>query len=382
LSHFGRDVDADALAQEMTFNGTAMWRVKDWLEQHDLIAKPFIANGGIAEKLLKNHLPFVLNVKSIYYYHSMAAVGVDETAGVLLVHDPSHIRMDKMLLSELEKREAPYGLEALAIVPVKDAHRLDLIDDIDSEPFSAYLQYQKVYQTQGPKKGRKIINDLKGRYPGHPFVLRMAAIDLHDSGRPVLAIQRQVTLLKRYPDCEHIRQELLNSLYRTGNKGLIRKVLAQIVLKKRLPGIRATQKWQYPPAEYMAQYAAQVGMVKSENATAVQMLWDAIEREPIHAGSYHALGDLHRQEGDFKKSILPYRCAATLELENHHYARGYLDALAKVGLFKEGIDFLKRRTEKLGGSVAGGQVWMTLIDAYEDYGYPDEAIDARSGSSC
>jgi tetratricopeptide (TPR) repeat protein len=160
------------------------------------------------------------------------------------------------------------------------------------------------------------------------------------------------------------------------------KVLAQIVLKKRLPGIRATQKWQYPPAEYVAQYAAQVGMVKSENATALQMLWDAIEREPIHAGSYHALGDLHRQEGDFKKSILPYRCAATLELENHHYSRGYLDALAKVGLFKEGIDFLKRRTEKLGGSVAGGQVWMTLIDAYEDYGYPDEAIDARSGSSC
>ncbi|MGD9214618.1 MAG: hypothetical protein PVJ84_07390, partial [Desulfobacteraceae bacterium] len=158
------------------------------------------------------------------------------------------------------------------------------------------------------------------------------------------------------------------------------KVLAQIVLKKRLPGIRATQKWQYPPAEYVAQYAAQVGMVKSENATAVQMLWDAIEREPIHAGSYHALGDLHRQEGDFKKSILPYRCAATLELENHHYARGYLDALAKVGLFKEGIDFLKRRTEKLGGSVAGGQVWMTLIDAYEDYGYPDEAIHAMSAA--
>lgn len=378
LGRFGADIDDDALAEALTYSGTALWRVADWLEQQGFGVKPFIADGPLARELLRNDLPFVVMVKSVHMYHAMAAVGLDETAGVLLVHDPGYPRLDKMLLAELGKDEAPYGLEALAIVPAGHRQLLDLIPDAASEPIRALIQYNKIRTTVGPTQAAPILDAMNTRMDGHPFTRRLAALHAGLMGQPAAAIKIQEALLQQYPANEHLLQELLGSLYKTGNRRLIRKVLARIVLKKRLPGIRASQTWQYPPAEYVAQYANYAGMVKTGLGQAVQLLWEAIEREPAHAASYHTLADLHTHDGNTRKSILPFRCAATLEIENHHYARAYLDALAKEGRLAEGFAFLKQRTERLGSSVAGGEVWATLIDAHEDYGYPDAAIIAMN----
>lgn len=376
LGGFGIRVDADALAEELTYHGTAIWRIVDWLQQHDLRVKPFVADGNLSKTLLKNNLPFVLSIKTVYHYHAMAAVGLDEAADVILIHDPSSTRMDKILLSDIGKDEFPLGPEAIAIVPKSEAHLLDLIPDAASEPYRFYLRFQKIRETRGHKVGQGLIEELKKDYPNHPFALRMEAIHLEFMGKPGSAIKLQRKLLKQFPASDHLRQDLLSSLYRTGNRSLLRNVLSQIVLKKRMPGIRATQEWRYPPAEYVAQYATYSGMVKTGYDSAVEMLWNAIAHEPGHAGSYHVLGDVHRQEGNYSRSILPYRCAASLELENNHYARAYLDALYRDNRLMEGLEFLCRRTEKLGETVAGGQVWATQIDAYEDYGYPDKAIAA------
>ncbi len=382
LGRFGQTIDSDRLADELTYNGTAAWRMLDWLKVQGLRAKAFIVDGELARRLIQSDLPFVVMVKSIYYYHAMAAVGVDEAASVLLIHDPSSTRLDKVLLTRLGDDEGPFGLEAIAVVPPTEAHRLSAIPEAASAPYSAFIAYQETRETAGLAEGRQIIEGLRADFPEDPFVTRLEGIHLGLSGRLGEAIEVQEQLLARFPDCEHIRQELLANLYRTGNRSRIRKMLSRIVFHKRMPGIRATQQWHYPPAEYVSQYASYVGMVKTRQAVAAQQLYDALGREPSHAASYHVLGDLRVQEGDFSGSTLPFRCAALLELENHHYARAYLDALAKNHRLREGFEFLKARTDKLGDTVAGGEVWSTLIDAYEDYGYPDEAVAGLRQALC
>lgn len=374
LGRFDRQIDVDALVREMTYQGTSIWRVVDWLTRQGLLVKPFIANADIARQLLKNNLPFVLCRKTVHFYHATAAIGLDESAEVVLIHDPSSIRMDKTLLEGLGHGEHPFGPEALAIVPSGQANLLDLIPDSASEPFAAFLQYQRALDTSGHMEGKPIVENMKTRFPNHPFMIRMEALHQCFMGAAGAAIRKQEGLLRQYPGCEHIRQELLSSLHRTGNQSLIRKVLSRIVLQKKLPGMRAAQEWSHPPAEYVSQYALYTGLVKTGYDQAVQLLWTAIENEPDHAASFHVLGDIHRQEGRLKQAILPYRCAATLALENHHYARAYLDVLVKVGRMKEGFEFLRRRTAKLGNSLSGGEVWTALVDAYEDYGFPDQAV--------
>ncbi|MEJ2156616.1 MAG: hypothetical protein P8X96_14850 [Desulfobacteraceae bacterium] len=376
LSSFDRYIDVDALSEELTFRGTALWRVMDWLEQRDYKAVPFIADAQIAVRLLENGLPFVICVKTVSQYHAMAAIGVDTAAGVLLVHDPGQARMEKYLLSELGKFEIPFGLEALAIVPKSQAKRLSLIPTTASAPYAAYLDYLKTVETKGNTAGLSIIQKLGVIHPGHPFLTRLEAIHASRMGMSASALKRQLKLLKMFPDCEHVRQELLNSLYHTENTHLIRKVLAQLVLKKRIPGFSAAQKWQYVPAEYVAQFATYGAMMDLGDTTVEKLLWEAIEREPVHAGCHHALGDYHSMKEDTPRSILPYRCSAMLDLENHHYARAYLNALAKVRQLDDGLAFLERRTQKLGDSLGGGEVWISMIEAYEDYGLPDNATAA------
>lgn len=378
LSRFDRHIDVDALSDELTFSGTALWRVIDWLVERDYTAVPFIADRDISLQLLDNGLPFVLCVKSVSLYHAMAAIGVDKAAGVLLVHDPSQSRMEKYLLSELGKTEVPFGLEALAIAPKEESQILSLIPKTASAPYAAYLDYQRTVMTKGNNAGLAVIKKLGDAYPGHPFLTRLESIHSGRRGMAAPAIKRQLKLLREYKDCEHVRQELLNSLYHTENTHLIRKVLAQLVLKKRMPGFSAAQKWQYVPAEYVAQFATYGAMMELGETSVDKLLWEAIEREPVHAGCHHALGDYHSMKENIPASLLPYRCAAMLDLENHHYARAYLNALAKVRRLDEGKAFLERRTEKLGSSLGGGEVWITLIEACEDYGFPVEATDAMN----
>ena len=376
--HFGLEINADALAEELTYYGTAIWRVIDWLKERGYTVKPFIVDSKTAKALLEKNIPFVQTRKTVKSYHATAVVGIDEAADVLIIHDPSYSRLDKMLLTETGKEEAPFGPEALAIVSDTDRHLLDVIPAADSEPFVSFLDYMKIQETKGHRSGQQVIEELNARFPESPFIRRLEAIHLGLSGKAGAAIGIQKGLLEQYPDSEHVRQEILDNLWRTGNSALIREILSRIVCQKKIPGSRATQEWIYPPADYVSQYAGFLAIDQSGYNEAVDMLLAAIEREPSHAASYHALGDIQFQQSESEKSLLSYRCAANLELENHHFARAYLDGMAKIGRIAEGFEFLEKRTIKLGGTISGGEVWITLIDAYEDHGYPDKAIESMS----
>ncbi|MBA4367063.1 MAG: hypothetical protein C0403_05425 [Desulfobacterium sp.] len=376
VSAFQESIDEQSLVEELTYAGTAVWQAVDWLEERGFACRPFIPTPELCITLLENKLPFVLLIQTVYYYHAVAVIGVDEQAGVLKIHDPGYVRLDYFLLNEMDSRKDPYTPEALAVVPSRCTHLLDLIPDRQSEPYAAYLNYIRIQNRSGGKHGEKVLQELQKKYARHPFYHRLKAISYCRRGNPIEGIKLQEKLLNKYPNSHPLQKEMLDSYYHTGNTPTIMETLKRIVLRKKWPGIRARQPWQYPPGDYVARYADYIGINRSGLPEAEKLVWGALKREPYNSFLYHILGDLYYRHGIYEKSILPYRLAAMLEIEHNHFALAYCDANRMIKRETDGFDFLEKRTKMLGESLKGGEVWITLIQTYENYGYPEKAIPA------
>lgn len=374
LGGLGLEIDVDAMAEKLTFQGTAIWRVRDWVEEAGCAVRPFIATPELVRKLIRAGLAFVLMHRQIDYYHAMAAVGLDESTQVLVLHDPASIRLHPVLVEIIGEGEHPFGPEAFAMVPVARAGDLDLIPDEASGPFSLYLDFLKRVEIRGLKAAGAVLETMKRRFPDNPFTGRVEAVHWQRTGSPGAAIDLQKQLLREYPDCGPPKDELLASLSATGNSALQREILEALVKRGKLPGASARAQWQYPPAEYSARYADFLGQDRTGYDEAVDLVWSAIGREAFHSGSYHILGDIHDRAGNFTESLLPQYCAAHLDIESHHYARAYFNALHRTGNGAAGFAFLRKRLDRLARTLGAGGVWTTLIRALEDFGYPDEAM--------
>lgn len=374
MGAFGVKIDEDELASDLTYNGTSTWRTAEWLEARGFQTRLFVCTPDLARKLIQSKLPFVLLTKHVGFAHASAAVGISAKSDTLTVHDPSFERWFNYLIDKIDGDEAPFGPEGMAIVPNEKAALLDLIPAESHESAAAYNSYIKLCETQGPRSGAGLVGDFSKKWPGLPSARRLEAIHLGFTGDIFGAIDIQKTLLKDYPDNIPLRGELLDNLYKLRNTALIRKVLEDIVERGKMPGISQDQSWRYPPITYVAQYADFIGTTADGYKKAEKALEEALKKDMLNSEAYHILGDIWARQGRFEESILPFRCASFLDEHNEHYAREVCETLRRANRENEGLQFLAARVKKLGKTLMGSFPWITLIDALEDYGFPDKAI--------
>ena len=377
-SAFGREIDHDAMAAALTYEGTAAWRAVDWLAQRGFVVRPFIADPGAARALLEAGLPFVLGVDWIDQSHATAAVGLDDASGVLVIHDPSLERWTRVLHDRLDEGEAPFGPEALAIVPAERVSELERALPASSPFHAALLAHRKAAETLGASAAEGVVAELEAAEPGHPCTRRLRALQLQLVGRPHEAIQLQEALLAEYPSSPHLRRELLHSLHRTNDTAHIHRTLEDIVERRRAPGIRADDDPPLSCVTFVAQYADQLGVTRDGFPRAERLLWDALGQAPWHGEAHHMLADVYARQDRHEESVLPYRVASLLCEENDHYARAAADALRRLGREPEAVAFLRDRVARQGKRAMGGLAWIALVEALEDYGRPDEAIASMS----
>ncbi len=375
LGCFGITLDEDALAHDLTYNGTATWRVMDWLEERGWRVKPFLVTPSLVRSIIGEGLPFVYLTEYVNSAHASAAVGIDEKTDTLIIHDPSHERWGVVLIESINEYEAPFGPEALAVVPEERAAALDRIPSEACEPLLYYYKYLKTRALQGARTGAKVLHTLERAHPDHPYTKRLKAIHLGAMGRLYSAIEIQKGLLKESPECIVLQRELLDNLHKSRNTALLRKILEDIVKRGKMPGVRKHARWRRPPSVYVARWADLAGVTRTGFKEAEKALLKALEVDIVDAECFHILGDVYLRQGRMKACVLPFRCASLLEEHNEHYAREACNALARVGREREGLEFLKKRVLKLGKSPLGSHSWITLVDAYEEYGYPDLAIE-------
>ncbi len=377
LSTMGISVDDGAMADEITYGGTPWGTAADWLERRGLVVRFFPVTAETAKRLLAHGIGFVLSLITEDFVHAVAAVGIDEGAGTLLLHDPAWHRTAEYLLESMGTRETPFGPIGAAIVPSDKLPTLtELLPVIDTEVTGARMRHPTVAEVAGAAAARGIVEDLGKRYPGHPVTQFLQALQSAEEGSSSEAFVALRDLLKPFPGSGSIRMALLSVCRSLGNTAHLREVLAEVVDRGRLPGVESRQPWNYPPVKYVCEYADCLGTSASTRGRAKALLYEALRRQPDSADVWRVLGESLRREENFSTAQLALRLASCLAQNNENYARAYSRALGEMGKEAEGLAWLEERAHRLGTSPRGVGAWVSWIAGLEFWGHPERALAA------
>ena len=381
LGAMGAAIDAEQMAAEITFGGTAEWRAVEWLEKQGFEVRLFIATPEIAKRLVRNRVAFVLMLESEASAHTVAVVGVDEGAGTLIIHDPGALRTTEYLMECIGRSEAPIGPRAMVAIPKEKATVLDeLLPNDDVEAATARMTHYRALSTGGPGKARKIAKEFAERLPGHPSTKLIMAMQDMEDGRVGAALIQFQQLTNQFPGSAFVRRQLLAACRSLGDTALLRRTLASVVERGILPGIQSQQNWRHPPGAYVSEYADLLRESAETREQARGLLQGVIAREVGCAQAWHALGHLLSDEGDLESSVLAYRVAAGLQTSNEHYAWAYCEALGITGHLQEGLHWLEQRVRSFGKSPTAVSTWTTWINALEAWGQPQRALQVSEES--
>jgi len=381
LAAMGTEIDADAMASELTFGGTPEWAASEWLQKGGLEVKFYAVTPDVACRLIKNGIAFVMTLEADASAHAVAAVGLDEAAGTLIVHDPSMLRASEYLLESIGMNEVPIGPRGMATVPREKAALLDeLLPRDDAEAVAARAAHHRAVQLANPVAARNVVNHLIARLPTHPITRLLIAMQAVEDGRVGVALVEFQNLLKLFPGSAFVRSRILSCCRSLGDTALMRRTLASVVEQGVLPGIQSRQDWLHPPSAYVSGYADLLRMSAETRERALSLLHSVIQREGSSAQAWHVLADLLWDESDTDGAVLAYRIAACLAGSNEHYARAYCYALGNLRRQEEGLAWLENRVKTFGASSHAIATWRTWINALEDWGHPERALAAAEQS--
>jgi len=377
LAAMGTTIDAEEMAAEITFGGTPEWAAAEWLEKRGLVVRFFAVQAEIASSLIRNGFAFVMTLEGDANAHAVAAVGLDEATRTLIIHDPSMLRTTEQLLETVGKNETPLAPKGMIAVPREQSGRLDaLLNAEDVEAMTARAKHHRAKELSGPVAAKEVVEKLEQRLPAHPTTRLLRAVQAVDDGKVGLALVEFQELMKEFSGSAFVRARLLWCSRSLGDIALMRRTLASVVERGMLPGIQSQQTWRYPPSAYVSEYADLLRVSTETRKEAEALLHQALSRENTCAQAWHVLADLLWDERDLEGAVLAYRIAAGLAASNEHYARAYCDALGNTGKQEQGLEWLERRVQRFGGSSLATATWITWINALEDWGHPQEAMNA------
>ena len=377
MATVGQHLDLDRMASEITFGGTFEWAAAEWLEKQSFSVRFFPVTRDTATRLIKSGIGFVLLLEGDDNAHAVAVVGMDEGAGTLIVHDPMAYRTTEYLVESFAKNRDPLGIKGMTAVPLEKKALLDqLLPEDDGAIMTAGQLHQKTLILQGPAAARKIVDDVKRRFPAHPGTRLLHAIQAAEDGHIGEALRDFQQLLNEFPNSPSLRSRLIAACRVKGNTALMRDTLAGVVEQGSLPGVQSQQDWFFPPARYVSEYADLLRFSEATRDSARSLLNGLIRRQPQAAGAWHVLGDLAWQERDTEASLLSLRIASCLASDSEHYAISYANALAQVHREEEAFSWLEKRVRKFGSAPRAAGTWVSWIRCLEEWGCPDRAVSA------
>src|SRR6266700_183599 len=381
MAAMGLNIDAEAMAAEITFGGTAAAHSAEWLERRGLHVRFFVATPEVSVLLIKAGFAFVVTLEYDSAAHAVAVVGLDEASGTLIVHDPQSFRNSEYLVSACGKHEKPLGPAAMVAVPQEKLSLLEqLLPRPDSEAAAAREAHHRAEVLHGASEMRQVVAKLAAQHPSHPITFLLQAFQDHKDGHIGSALAQLQNLLREFPGAAPVRANLLSCCRSLGNTAMMRKTLADVVEHGILPGVQSQQDWVYPPSGYVAEYADLLRSSAQTRDQSRRMLYALIRRHHTCASAWHILADLLWDERDIEGARLGYRISAYLADTNEHYARAYCNVLGHAGREEEGLEWLAQRVRRFGSSSHAAATWVTWISCLEAWGRPERALAAAQES--
>ena len=284
LAAHGIHIDPDTMSSEITFGGTHEWAAGEWLEKRGLAIRFFSVTPEIAAGLIQNGIAFVITLEGDFSAHAVAAVGLDEAAGTLIIHDPQSFRSTEYLLKSIGKGQTPLGPMGMVVVPPE---KISLVDQILPADNTGTMTLERAYRREsflhGSAAARGVIAKLIDLYPAHPVTHLLQSVQALAEGQTSKALVGFQELAVAYPNAAFVRSNLLASCRSLQNTAIMRGILSDVVERGVLPGVQSQQEWLYPPANYVSEYADLLRSSGETQNKARSILHSVILRQPSYA---------------------------------------------------------------------------------------------------
>lgn len=366
----GLDVDQDALAGEVTWGGTALWRVLEHAARRGWQTRVFTVEKDIATALLERGLPFVVSLFGPEIGHACAAVGFDLAMGTLILHDPAGPSTRELLLDKLHVGQAPLGPLGLLLAP--PGLDLEELTWPEQDVQRIRLEIERRVEHQGAREAAELARSLPAEGELATYVRTLMGLL---EGRPHAVLDELQALARRHPETSALQTMVVRCVEEIGNPALMVEQLEAQVLHRHRAGVESRQAWFEVPAGVVARYAALL-QGTAEVSRAEHMLHEALWREGSSSACMGVLADLTWSTHRFDEALWAYRWASTLAPDSEPAARAYAWALKKRGQRARGLAWLRARAEHARSLAASrAEPWVSWVQMLEEFGEPARALE-------
>lgn len=351
-------VDHLKIAEQICYDGTSHYHERHWAESHGWYVREFSVTEEAAEALLERGVPFTLTTTEPNSAHLQAVIGYDGRLGTLQIRDPYYRPTGDALADKLICHYYPLGPRGMALVPMREKHRLEDLSLPDWQVWELLHQLDGALEHYDRAAAEQIMQRLKQVAPGHRLTrlaeLRVAGYD----GNPLAAIPALESLCNEFPDSAflHARKyQILSSIQPRSAR------IAQLRQLCRGP--------QSHPMFW--QFLAEELLVTADGYDEAYRILRKLARRTIDATVYYRLASWYATNHQLEKGLELYRWAACLDDKNEEYARSYFASACLLNRVSEVLEFLTRRFERYGRKSS----WpaRSLISAYQCLDRAEEA---------
>ncbi|HSP16126.1 MAG TPA: tetratricopeptide repeat protein [Thermoanaerobaculia bacterium] len=364
---WGQDLEHLAIADQITYGGTATHRERQWAESHNWIVREFTVTWDAAVALLDRRVPFTLTTAGGDVGHEQAIAGYDTHRRTLLIRDPSTPGMREIDFDSLLKSEQSSGPRAMIMLPQSEGHRLDDIDlpeaaerDVLHRIMLALDKHdrgeaERVAQTLMPAPAQTGVS-----VPHRIAHLARQTLAMYD--QDVVALLRSVDEeLTAFPNDTQLlmqKQRCLAELSRSAERTALLRELANGTDGHPI---------------FIRIYAEALSDSAAEHEAALVYLRRYLRNVALDPEGLRVMANVTWAAQRFEEATALYRLAASLGETNESMATSYFIAAALTGKQEEALEFLGDRAWR--ASARASLPARTLFWALEQLFRIDEAFE-------
>lgn len=373
LQTLGVAIDQDAVAAEITYDGTECWRVAHWAQKHNLLFYPFIASRDSHLALLRAGIPSVMTYHQAGNMgHAVAVVGYDEATDALIYHDPSSPGLVERALTALLEQNAPDGPLCFVVAPPEWRARIEAIALNRAVVAHDFLAFLEALSTQNDTVTRNLAAAFKQKHGDDPLA---AMVTIHCAvmqGNWNQALDDVVQALQAAPKSLALTRIYLDIRARYHDSDAYERTLEAVVEGEPLPDLPVKVEAPWNTAA-VAELANLLFQTRSSYARAEHFLNLGLSVNPAAAELLAVKVTLLSRRGQFEAASFFSRLTTTLEPTNPHFMGEHVWLLRKLGRREEALTLMAERAEKLCKQAGGTEGWINGVSLTAQFGEPDRA---------
>jgi|GEM_PF-2020713 len=366
LQFWGQAADQDAIAEAICYNGTSNYDQRAWLLQQGWRLAEFDLNFPQLKQLIDLNIPVLLSTVEPGSAHLQVIAGYDRAMGTYILRDPSHPRLQEMLIEEGERYYASSGPRCMVVVA---AAKAPLLEDLELRAAPLYndtFLLRRELDKHRYSTAHAIAERMRTRDPRHRLTLH-AQLDLayytQDDGKILQLTER---LLEQFPQDVNLQLGKIQTLSRLN------------AARASLDYMETLEKDGEAHFLIRSRLADSLRFDHRNSVRVAKLLSTLLRQNPLHAQTLYQQAGFFWDCGEHERACALYRFVTCLEETSEAYASSYFKAERYLKRTDTALDFLRDRFKRFGGKSAGPAI--SLFNALDALERAEEGLEIlRSG---